>query len=537
MSVPQSCPHAPSQRHARAQDGRVGERSVIEPTEEERSKSALEAYAWATLGGAVYFLGWAGFGYWPLALVALVPLWRALEISRDRSWRRALGVSWVYGLVMIAGGYHWLIEFFEVFSGYGLILSIVFWLVFSAFIGAQYAIYGLVYFVVRRRRWSVALSAIPAFVVMEWAFPKLFPVYLANSFNQLPAFVQIADLGGPLLVTAVAVLINVAIFEAWRWLSGARSAPVALWGTTVLCVALTLGYGWIRIPQVEATIAESPPFRLGIVQVNMGIFEKRADAREGHRRHLEQSWQLLEEQELDLIVWPESAYMGTLPRELPLSGAPVSAGLPTPVLFGGLSTEVVDGERQLYNSAFLIEEDGLIRSIYDKTYLLMFGEYLPFGETFPILYELSPNSGRFQEGEHVRALELGEWRISAPICYEDVLPSFTRRMVREADPHLLVNITNDSWFGDTQEPWIHLVLAQFRAIEHRRYLVRATNSGISAVIDPLGRIVAKTQAFKRENLSYEVRMMQGDTLYTRFGDWPGWLSLLGLAWMLIGRRG
>lgn len=179
----------------------------------------------------------------------------------------------------------------------------------------------------------------------------------------------------------------------------------------------------------------------------------------------------------------------------------------------------------------------MVRSTYDKTYLLMFGEYLPFGETFPALYDLSPNSGHFTPGSHVRPLHLGEWRISTPVCYEDVLPGFTRAMVREANPHLLINLTNDSWFGDTQEPWIHLVLAQFRAIEHRRYLVRATNSGISAVIDPVGRIVAQTGTLTRENLRYEVHMMEGETIYARFGDWPGWLSLAVIVLMLIVRRG
>jgi apolipoprotein N-acyltransferase len=109
-------------------------------------------------------------------------------------------------------------------------------------------------------------------------------------------------------------------------------------------------------------------------------------------------------------------------------------------------------------------------------------------------------------------------------------------MVLEAKPHILINLTNDAWFGDTQEPWIHLVLSQFRAIEHRRYMVRATNSGISAVVDPLGRIVARTGVLTRENLRYDVHMLDGETIYTRFGDWPGWIALAAIAWMLIRRR-
>lgn len=501
------------------------------------SGSRRQAYAWAVLGGIVYFLGWAGFGYWPLALVALVPMWAALELTTGRRWQDALGVSWVYGIVMIAGGYHWLVPFFEVFSGYGSFASVGFWIAFSAFIGAQYGVYGVVYWALRRRGWAVALAAVPPFIVAEWLYPKLFPVYLANSFNQQPLLVQIADLGGPLLVTGVAAMVNLTAFEAWRWRSGARSAPHMVALVTVLSLGFTLGYGMRRIPQVEATMAAAPPLRLGIVQVNMGVFEKRSDAVEGHRRHLEQSLELEREGELDLIVWPESAYVRSLGRKLPLSGDSVRRELRTPILFGGVSKEYEGDRRKIFNTAFLIDADGIVRSTYDKTYLLMFGEYLPFGETFPELYDLSPNSGRFTAGNHVDSLQLGEWRISTPVCYEDVLPGFTRTMVREANPHILINLTNDSWFGDTQEPWIHLVLAQFRAIEHRRYLVRSTNSGISAVIDPLGRIVAQTGVLTRENLRYEVRMMDGETLYTRFGDWPGWLSLFGLLWMLIVRRG
>jgi apolipoprotein N-acyltransferase len=109
-------------------------------------------------------------------------------------------------------------------------------------------------------------------------------------------------------------------------------------------------------------------------------------------------------------------------------------------------------------------------------------------------------------------------------------------MVREAKPHVLINLTNDAWFGDTQEPGIHLVLSQYRAIEHRRYMVRATNSGISAVVDPLGRIVAQTGVLTRENLRYDVHMLDADTIYTRFGDWVGWFGLGAVAWMLIRRR-
>jgi apolipoprotein N-acyltransferase len=122
------------------------------------------------------------------------------------------------------------------------------------------------------------------------------------------------------------------------------------------------------------------------------------------------------------------------------------------------------------------------------------------------------------------------------VCLEDILPGFVRRVVREGSPHLLVNLTNDAWFGDTHAPWIHLALAKLRAVEQRRYLVRATNTGVSAVIDPLGRVIAQSGSFTRETLDAEVAMLEGTTPYQILGDWPGLVGTLVLAWLTLSRR-
>jgi apolipoprotein N-acyltransferase len=489
-----------------------------------------------TLAGALHFLGWAGFGIWPLALVCMVPFWGALEIGISGSWQRSLAIGWVYGAVSYLGGYHWLVEFLDVFSGYGIAASSLFFLLFCIYLGFDYALYALAYRALRRRGWTTASIAIPILILMEWAYPALFPTYIANSFHMLTLPTQVAELGGPLLVSSLIVLVNLAVYEGGRWALGKRSAPRALLAAAAAASIASIGYGAVRVRQVEAKMSASPVFRVGVVQVNMGIFEKRSEALEGHRRHLEQSQSLENEGELDLIVWPESAYVSSLSRKLPWNGDFIRGSIETPLLFGGVSVASVDGQRKVYNSVFLMDAEGMVRATYDKTYLLMFGEYLPFGEVFPVLYELSPNSGRFTAGSHVRPVELDDWRISTPVCYEDILASFTRKMVREGNPHVLINLTNDAWFGDTQEPFIHLVLSKYRAIEHRRYLVRSTNSGISAVVDPLGRVVAQSGLLTRENLRADIRMMSEDTVYTRLGDWPGWLSLLVLAWMWFSRR-
>ena len=112
------------------------------------------------------------------------------------------------------------------------------------------------------------------------------------------------------------------------------------------------------------------------------------------------------------------------------------------------------------------------------------------------------------------------------VCNDDVSPSLGNRLLADSNTDLLVNLTNDAWFGDTTEPWIHLALAKFRSIEHRRYFVRGTNSGVSAFIDPVGRVVAQSHTFSEETLRHEVRWLRGRTVYEWTGDWLYWAAAL-----------
>lgn len=491
---------------------------------DENRWACCRPFVCAAVGGALHFLGFIGFGIWPLTLICLVPLWQAVEETSERL-RTVAFVGFTFGWVAYAGGYFWMWRIVDVFLGGHLLLGGVLWVADSSWFALRYALYAVLYCLARRRGWSVAVSGVPTLLVIEWLYPLLFPVHLGHALVEQTALVQMSDLGGPLLLSAFAAFLNVAVFETWRWRRGDRSRPAWAWMLAALSVLLAWGYGTMRGGRIERMMADAPTLRVGVVQGNLGVQEKGKRARSDHERYLEQTRELLAEGDVDLVVWPETVYTRGLRRPLPISGYLIREDLRVPLLFGGASVGGETGQRLAYNSALLIGADGVIRDAYDKNLLIPFTEYVPFAGVVAPLGGLLADSSRFNAASTTPPLRLGPWRISTPICYEAVRPSFVRRMMLEAQPHLLITLANDAWFGDSQEPWIHLAMAKFRAVEHRRYLVRATNSGVSAVVDPLGREVVRSGLLTRENLRATVQMLDGTTVYTAWGDWPGWIAM------------
>ena len=499
-------------------------------------------YLFAALSGALYFLGFAGFGIWPLAFVALVPmLWvldpqgaqgslfaRGSEAGLPPTRRQILGVGFVAGLVMNYGGYYWIADTLQAFSGFSVVVCVLLTTIVCAYQALALVLFAWLYH--KARGWGAnnMVAAIVAMCFSEWFFPELFKHYFGASLHNVPLAMQVADLGGPLLLSGLLTAANVGVYTLAQNLRshvGERrniSVALALWTATLL-------YGAYRIHEVDARSAAAPKIRVGMVQTNMGLTQKREDPREGLNRHIEQTLDLEREQHLDLLVWPESAFGWFLPESITnVRDAVFHGEFSTPTLFGGLSQRKNGDKLEAFNTAFMTDADGSIVGTYDKTFLLAFGEYLPFGDVFPVLYKMSPNSGRFTAGRHVKPLPLGPYRIGVLICYEDILPSFVSEAVRLGNPHLLVSIANDAWFGDTHAPWEHFALATLRAVEHHRALVRSTNSGVSSVVDPVGRMVRTSGTFTRENLSAEVPMLEGETVYLYVGDFPGYLSLAAL---------
>jgi apolipoprotein N-acyltransferase len=490
------------------------------------------AYALAVLCGLLYFVAFPGVDVWPLAFVALAPLVIAL---RGQTPRRALGLGWAAGFTMTMCGFYWLLEMLKVFSGFGTPLCLVFMAILCGYQAGRIALCGWLYGRAEARGWPAAPVFALAFVASELVYPLLFPWYYAATVHNAPVFMQLADLGGPYLVALVLVAANLGVAELVLARMDRRAPDRRVLVTAVAAPAIALLYGYVRLRSVDAAAAAAEPVKIGIVQGNQPLM-RRTNAL---RVHLQRTAEL-RRKGVDLVIWSEggSGVSTSDGRDNEEVRRRITNHLGVPTIVGTILSraEPASSRFQYFNSALFASETGAITGRYDKQYLLAFGEYLPLGETFPSLYKMSPHSSRFSAGTSLEPLPFKDHKISALICYEDILPAFVNRAVAHADPDLLVNLTNDAWFGDSTEPWIHLALAKLRAVEHRRYLIRATNSGVSAMIDPVGRVPLHGGTFTEESLIGVAKFMRARTGYEILGDAPWYLAALAIAAMAFVRR-
>jgi apolipoprotein N-acyltransferase len=257
--------------------------------------------------------------------------------------------------------------------------------------------------------------------------------------------------------------------------------------------------------QIDGIAAQAPQLRIGLVQPNFA-YTVNGDVSTNEilrqLRALQAESRRLQRAGAQLLVWSEGSYPLALPRNFEADFAPESLGMirrgfSVPAIIG---TDMYDAPHdEAFNSALLLDEAGRVTGRYDKVRLLAFGEYIPGVEAFPWLSEIVPiGRSHFTAGAGPRVMTLlgpeGQaWRLGPVICYEDILQDVLHRL-GELHPNLLVNLTSDSWFGAGAEPWEHLALAVFASVELRVPMVRAVNSGVSAFIDPNGRLVQKTYA-------------------------------------------
>jgi len=365
-----------------------------------------------------------------------------------------------------------------------------------------------------------------------------------SQYNNL-ILIQVADLFGVYSLSFLIAQSNAVIFLFVLYVSrlNYRNTPVStrllagsiLFFTLLFCLAWF--YGKWRIDSIDTLISRSPSAKVSIIQGNIDqsikwdpLFRKSTTS-----KYIDLSFKAVREHP-DLIVWPETSTPFYFFQEEALTETVLDEihKIGTYFLIGSPAIDFNENVLGFHNRAYLIGPDKRVYGKYDKTHLVPFGEYVPFKKYFPFFGKIVKAAGNFIPGTEVVPLKWNQHRLGLQICFEAIFPDIARSMVQN-DADLLINITNDAWFGRTSAPYQHFSMAVFRAVENRRSLVRSANTGISGFIDPVGRIIQTTPLFEKAVLTRSIPILQQKSFFTRFGDSLATISLV-LTLILLFRK-
>lgn len=501
------------------------------------------------------FLAMPGhIGLWLLLFVALVPMLSFIvQESPGRSFRAGLFTGFVYHVSML----YWIVIVLGRYGGLPPFISVPALLLLSLYMAIYLALFCWIFsrFLSRKMHGGglppISLFAAPAlWVGLDWLRSVLFTGFpwmdLGYGLALQPFFIQVADLGGHHLVTFLIVMVNVLILYLIGW---KRQGNAFLTRQTRLAALMAMGvlicsggYSIIRYYQMSEAVSQATQLQVGVVQGNIEQLDKwEPDHKQTTLdRYLELSEKLIASNAPSLIVWPETA-IPFFPGNDPLFTDvrrwthAKDVWLLTGAPHFELDKDLLRSSKEpvkYYNSALLVDPSGNVAGQYAKQHLVPFGEYVPLRNYLPFLDPLVESVGNFSVGRSTSTLSAGETELGILICYESIFPQLARKKVL-AGAEVLVNITNDAWYGRSSAPYQSFSMAALRAVETRRSMIRAANTGISGFVDPVGRVIKESPIFVPLSLSVAVPVVQVKTVFVRLGYLFGpsclILSLLVLA--------
>lgn len=434
-----------------------------------------------------------------LIWIAFVP---TLLVCRHAglSPRRAAFVGWFGGLGAGLFGFPWIAELLTRFAGFSWPLAVFGLFVFSAYTAIQWGIFG---YLVRRVPLCGLRGAVWAAIAWSGVaatIPHLFPFTAVLGLAQAPVWIQLAEFGGTSLVEAEILVVSSLLAEAVV-VSDRRLRVRRLAAAFAVFAAVTV-YGAARMASVRADEAAARKVRFGVVQPNIPL--RWYDGYEKIRRLRAMSAQA-QAQGAQVVLWPEAGvYPVILPRDFARDfddpRRKVLAEHRLPTIFGAPTR--APGDPYGWNTVFNMRADGTVDGRFDKVKLMPFGEYVPIVDPKWAKSKLETLNHNHR-GEGPARFEVqpapapdrpdpgGPFHVGPLVCYEDIFADFARQTAaQDGGIEAFVNLTIDTWFGDTAEPWEHLALAQFRSVEHRIPMVRAVSAGPSSIVDATGTVTA-----------------------------------------------
>ena len=478
--------------------------------------------AQGALFAGLYALGMPGYGIPALPFFCWIPFFMLSHSAVDS--RRAALRGFMAGTAANLLLFYWIAYTVAVPGKLGWPLGCVATFLSSAYMGLYFSAAGFFLFRLNRRFGARGLLVFPmVWIGLEYARSVLFSglpwVLYGYSLGGSPVLMQAADLAGVFGLGFLLSAANVCLYLAGESILRGERRLAVLHATGVVAVTVfLLAYGSYRVDEWGRR-PSGGGIRVGIAQGGIDQSVKWDPAFQ--RRTLEIYEALSREAKsmgAEVIVWPETAapffywWEAGLSREVERmaseNGVPLIFGAPwfSPSEGGGY-----------YNSVFILDSQGILGGRYDKRHLVPFGEYIPLKEVLFFVKKLTEGGEDFSAGTGPALFPVAGGQAGASICYEAVFPGIIRDSVF-AGAGWLVNVTNDSWFGDTVAPHQHLAMARMRAVEFRRPMARAANAGISALIDERGEVIAGMGLFRSGVVVGEIFPGKGETLYAKTGE-------------------
>ncbi|MCP4747407.1 MAG: apolipoprotein N-acyltransferase [Desulfobacteraceae bacterium] len=474
-----------------------------------------------------------GFGW--LAWISLAPLLLALRQSGAKG---GFWTGFISGLIHHLVLLSWTVHTMHVYGYLPFYLCVGILVLFATCMALYWAIFGAavawgcddpIHLM-----WFAPAAWVGLELLRTWLFTGFPWELLGYSQYKYTWLIQFADIFGVYGVSALIAGVNTALFLCiLHWLKvpwkthRLQGRVAAISGIVWLAVfVFACGYSMLRINTLDAAIdaagRDSKTWKVSVIQGNIDQGEKWDSSFQKFTvekyRKLSLDAAALKP---DLLIWPEAATPFFLFDDLMFTQMVLENVKKTKIayLIGTPSFEHKDSEYTYYNSAFLVSPQGKSLGRYDKVKLVPFGEYVPLKWLLPFVNKLISLEGEFSTGQRGDTLNLMQHKIGTLVCYETIFPNLARAMVKNG-AHLLVNITNDAWFGQTSAAYQHFSMTIFRAIENRRPLARAANTGISGFIDPCGRVISNTDIFVDATDTAQLPLLEITTRYTQWGDWP-----------------
>lgn len=495
----------------------------------------------ALVSGLLLTLCFPDPGLHYLAFVALCPLIISLA---PMTVRQSFLAGFAAGFVHFTTLIYWIVPTLSTFGGLHILLSVCALALLCLYLALYPALFA----------WGLKkLAPSPAIMPLAgaclWTGLEFVRTHLFTGFpwgilgySQFADrfLVQMADVTGVLGISFVLVLCNTLISTVWIQITTNGSIMGRhLFLRLYLCVSYTFFilaaayvYGILRIPLVTQQMAAAPKPVFAVVQGN--IRQDLKWSRAFRRTTIEKYGSMsLEAARFtpDLIIWPETALPFYYGHDLDLSNQVdrYVRRAKTHFLMGSPAVETSGDQVRYFNRVFMLNQLSIPVGTYDKTHLVPFGEYIPFQELLFFLEKLTQQAGNFSQGESgFVPLGFKQHKTGILICFEILFPSISRQFVKNG-ADILTTVTNDAWFGTTSAPAQHFSIAVLRAVENRRSVVRAANTGISGFIDPIGQVFAATRLFTDAMVVHSLPALKSASFYTRHGDLPGFACLIAIS--------